>query len=116
MIFHYLSGLKEESGSVCVNEVIDFAVKAADKCLNCKRVEILRIIASQTEPRTITSVVDDISNILDCPKSTVWINVNFLKDIGLIKNGRGLPVRITPIGMVILERKLEEEKPLIVRR
>lgn len=115
MIFNYLSGLKEESGVVCVNEVLDFAVNAAGKCLNGKRLQILMIISTQEEPRTITSVVDDISHILGCPKSTVWMNVNFLKELGLIQNGRGLPVKITPVGMIILERKAKEEKQLFVR-
>ena len=108
MIFNYLSGLKEESGEICVNEVLEFAIKLAGKCLNDKRIEILRIIAVQKGPRTITSTVDEISQLLCCPKSTVWINVNFLKELGLIQNGRGMPVKITPIGMIILERKTEE--------
>lgn len=108
MIFNYLSGLKEESGVVCVNEVIDIAVRMSDKCLTEKRFKILNLIAGCEEPMTITTAVDMISEIIGCPKSTVWMNVNFLKDLGLIKNGRGLPVRITPMGRVILERRMEE--------
>lgn len=108
MIFNYLSGLKEDSGDICVNEVLDFAIKVAGRCLNDKRFEILRIIAIQEEPRTITSMVDEISILLNCPKSTVWMNVNFLKELGLIQNGRGRPVRVTPIGVMLLERHQEE--------
>lgn len=108
MIFNYVSGLREETGEICVNEILDFAIKVASKCLNGKRIEILRIIAVQKGPRTITSAVDEISHLLGCPKSTVWINVNFLKELGLIQNGRGTPVKMTPIGMIILERKTEE--------
>ncbi len=63
------------------------------------------MIAAYKEPRTITSAVDQISHILCCPKSTVWMNMNFLKDLGLIKNGRGRPVKLTKIGRMILENK-----------
>lgn len=113
MIFNYLSGLREESGEICVNEVLEFAVKIAGRCLNDKRMEILKIIAVQQEPMTITSIVGEISILLNCPRSTVWMNVNFLKELGLIQNGRGLPVRITPMGMIILERNTEERKVLV---
>ena len=108
MIFNYLSGLKEDSGVVCVNEVIDIAVRMSDKCLNEKRLKILDLIADCEEPMTITTAVDLIAEIIECPKSTVWTNVNFLKEVGLLKNGRGLPVRVTSMGRIILERKLED--------
>ena len=103
MLLHYVSGLREESSELCVNEIFDFSLKLARKCMNRKRIEILRIIAAQEEPITITSAVDQISRLLSCPKSTVWMNVNLLKELGLIKNGRGLPVRITKIGRIMLE-------------
>lgn len=115
MIFTYVSGLKEDSSEIRVNELLDFAVSAAGRCLNGRRLEILEIICSQEEPRTITSVVDDISSLLGCPKSTVWMNVNLLKEMGLIKNGRGLPVRATPIGLLVLERMLDEKDSIISR-
>ena len=83
MIFTYVSGLKEDTSEIRVNELLDFAVNAAEKCLNEKRLDILEIISAQVEPRTITSVVDDISELLSCPKSTVWVNVNFLKVLAL---------------------------------
>ncbi|MEE9323849.1 MAG: hypothetical protein V3U72_04890 [Candidatus Aenigmarchaeota archaeon] len=110
MIFNYLSGLREESCDISVNEILDFAMNIANKYLNRKRIEILRIISVQDEPRTITSIVEEISQLLCCPKSTVWMNVNFLKELGLIKNSRGNPVRITAVGMIILERKTEEKR------
>ena len=115
MIFTYASGLKEDMTEIRVNDLVDFAVNAVDRCLNDKRVDILEIIGSQPEPRTITSVVEDIAELLGCPRSTVWMNVNFLKEMGLIKNGRGRPVRVTPIGMLVLERKLEEKNSIIRR-
>ncbi|MCK5022719.1 MAG: hypothetical protein KAS04_00965 [Candidatus Aenigmarchaeota archaeon] len=110
MIFTYVSGLKEDTSEIKVNELLDFAVNAAEKCLNEKRLDILEIISAHAEPKTITSAVDNISKLLDCPKSTVWMNVNFLKEMGLIKNGRGFPVKVTPMGMIILEKKLEDGK------
>lgn len=110
MIFNYLSGLREEPGELCVNEILDFALKVAEKCMNGKRMEILRIIAIQKEPRTITSIVEEISHLLGCPKSTVWMNVNLLKELGLIQNGRGVPVRITAVGRILLERETEEKR------
>ncbi|NIO19467.1 MAG: hypothetical protein GTN76_01635 [Candidatus Aenigmarchaeota archaeon] len=103
MIFQYVSGLREESENLSVNEVFDFAMKIASKYLNGKKIKILRIIATQKEPTTITSAVDQVSRTLCCPKSTVWMNVNFLKELGLIENGRGRPVRVTAVGRIILE-------------
>ncbi len=103
MILHYVSGLREESMNVCVNEIFDFSLKVAKKYMSNKRVSILRMISVQKDSRTITRTVDEISKILRCPKSTVWMNVNILKELGLIENGRGKPVKITRVGMVILE-------------
>jgi|GEM_PF-2390406 len=108
MIFQYVSGLREESENLCVNEILDFSLKLASKHLNGKKIRILRLISEQEEPMTITSAVDLISNALSCPKSTVWMNVNFLKELGLIQNGRGRPVKVTNIGMVILDIKNRE--------
>jgi hypothetical protein len=39
----------------------------------------------------------------------VWSNVNFLKELGLIKNSRGGPVIITKIGRIILGDNKKEE-------
>lgn len=102
MLLNYLSGLEEDCGNLSVNELFSFAMKAACRCMNGKRVEMLRIISMQKEPKTITSVVADISHVLHCPKSTVWANLNFLKELGLVKNGRGKPVCITKLGKVVL--------------
>jgi len=108
MILHYVSGLREETENLCVNEILDFSLKLACKYLNGKKIKILRIIAAQKESRTITSAVYKISKSLECPKSTVWMNVNFLKELGLIENGRGKPVKITNIGRIILDNKTKE--------
>lgn len=102
MILHYSSGLKEDSMNVCVNEIFDFSLRIAKRYVNGKRVRILRIISVQKEPRTITRTVDEISKVLCCPKSTVWMNVNILKELGLIENGRGRPVSVTKVGKMIL--------------
>jgi Fe2+ or Zn2+ uptake regulation protein len=110
MIFNYLSGLKEDSCELSVNEVLDFALKTAGRCVKGKRLEMLRIIAETGKDKTITSVVDDISRNLCCPKSTVWMNVNFLKDLGLIENGRFKPVKVTAMGIILLERNNGEVK------
>jgi predicted transcriptional regulator len=75
--------------------------------MNGKRAEMLRMIAAQREPKTITSVVDDISDALRCPKSTVWANIGLLKELGLVKNGRGKPVRITGLGRAVLGKVLK---------
>jgi Mn-dependent DtxR family transcriptional regulator len=104
MIFNYLSGLEEDCGNLSVNEVFEFAMKAACKCMNGKRAEMLRLISVQNQQKTITSIVDDISHSLDCPKSTVWANINFLKEFGLIQNGRGRPVSLTSLGRLVLEK------------
>ena len=103
MILHYSSGLKEESLNLCVNDIFDFSMKVATKYMNLKRLRILGLISSQKERTTITRAVDEISRVLCCPKSTVWINVNTLKELGLIENGRGMPVRVTKIGKVLLD-------------
>ena len=103
MILHYSSGLKEEPLTICVNDIFDFSMKVASKYMNPKRVRMLRIIMLQEEPITITRAVDEISRVLCCPKSTVWINVNTLKELGLIENGRGRPVRVTKMGRVFLD-------------
>jgi len=112
MLFNYLSGLKEEYGAISVNEAIDAVVKLSCKLLKGKRIEILRMMAHQDGSRTITSAVDEISQELGCPKSTVWMNVNCLKEMGLVENGYGKPARVTGIGRIVLEM-LEErhEKP-----
>lgn len=107
-MFQYVSGLREECENLSVNEIFDFAVKLAIKYLNGKKMKILGMIATQQEPKTITSTVDHISRSLGCPKSTVWLNVNFLKELGLIKNGRGKPVKVTKIGRIVLEIKNRE--------
>lgn len=107
MLLHYVSGLREESGELCVNEILDFALNIAGKFMNRRRIEILRII-SANGGKTITSVVDEVSGVLSCPKSTVWSNVNLLKELGLIKNSRGGPVEITIIGRIILENSRKE--------
>jgi hypothetical protein len=107
MLLNYLSGLEEDCGDLSVNEVFSFAMKAACRCMNGKRAEILRIISVQREPKTITSIVDDVSRILRCPKSTVWANLNFLKEFGLIKNGRGKPVCLTRLGRLMLGKVLK---------
>lgn len=104
-MFHYVSGLREESSELSVNEIFDFAVRAAVKCLNQKRMEMLRIISIQDEPMTITSMVEEISHLMGLPRSTVWINMNRLKELGLISNGRGKPVRVTAVGNVILHKE-----------
>lgn len=109
MLLHYVSGLREESCELSVNEILDFSLKLAGKFMNKRRIEILRIV-STNGGKTITCVVDEVSSILSCPKSTVWSNVNFLKELGLIKNSRGKPARITAIGMIILDRKTEERR------
>ena len=108
MIFHYVSGLREETSELCVNEILEFSLKLAGKYLNGKKMRILEMIAMHKEPTTITSAVNMISHLLCCPKSTVWANINFLKEIGLIENGRGSPVKITNIGKLILEENEEE--------
>lgn len=105
MLLQYVSGLREESGDLCVNEILDFSMKIAGKYLNEKKMKILRIISAQKEQKTITSMVTEISQLLSCPKSTVWNNVNFLKELGLIENGRGKPVKVTNIGRIILENE-----------
>jgi DNA-binding MarR family transcriptional regulator len=109
MILNYVSGLREESGELSVNEVLDFAVKAVSRCLNGKRVGILRAV-SNNNGKTITGVVNEISSVLSCPKSTVWSNVNFLKELGLIENAHGKPAKLTAIGMIVLESKTEENR------
>ena len=109
MILQYYSGLKEDSCELSVNEVFTVALRLACRCLNGKRIEILRMIAVQAGSRTITSTVDHISEELGCPKSTVWINVNMLKELGLIENGRGNPVRVTKVGEILL-RQIEDDK------
>jgi len=101
--------MEEDTGELSVNEVLSVAVKLAEKFLNDKRIEMLKIISSQNEPKTITSVVSQISDNLSCPKSTVWANVNCLKDLGLIHNGRGRPVGLTNIGIFMLRRVSESE-------
>jgi len=103
MMLHYNSGLKEDSCKLSVEEILESLTKLVRKCLNGKRIEILKTVAENGD-KTITSVVDVVSKSSGYPKSTVWMNVNFLKEIGLIKNTRGKPVRLTPIGMMILER------------
>ena len=102
-MLRYLSGLKEDFCELSINEMVESLFRLAEKCLNRKRVEILRAVASNGD-KTITSVVDVVSKSSGYPKSTVWVNVNFLKEIGLIKNTRGKPVRLTQIGMIVLER------------
>jgi DNA-binding MarR family transcriptional regulator len=109
MILQYYSGLKEDSCELSVNEIFSVALRLAGRCLNGKRIEILRMIAEQDGARTITSTVDHISEELGCPKSTVWINVNMLKELGLIENGRGNPVRVTKVGEILL-RQIEDDK------
>ncbi|UCC92011.1 MAG: hypothetical protein JSV39_01990 [Candidatus Aenigmatarchaeota archaeon] len=108
MLLHYVSGLREESSELCVNEILDFSLKLAGKFMNRRRIEILRIV-SANGGKTITSVVDEVSEVLSCPKSTVWSNVNLLKELGLIKNNRGGPVKITKIGRIILSDNRKEE-------
>ena len=109
MIFHYVSGLREETSELCVNEILDFSLKLAGKYLNGKKMKILEMIATHKEPMTITSAVNMISHMLRCPKSTVWANINFLKELGLIENGRGKPVKLTKIGRLMLKGKSDEE-------
>jgi hypothetical protein len=60
MLLHYVSGLREESSELCVNEILDFALNVACKHLNGKKIRILRMIAVQQEPITITSFVHEI--------------------------------------------------------
>ncbi len=102
-MLHYNSGLKEDSCKLSVDDVLESLTKLVHKCLNGKRIEILKAVAENGD-KTITSVVDMISRSSGYPKSTVWMNMNFLKEIGLIRNTRGKPVRLTPIGMMVLER------------
>ncbi len=109
MIFRYVSGLREETSELCVNEILDFSLKLAGKYLNGKKMKILEMIATRKEPMTITSAVNMISRMLCCPKSTVWANINFLKELGLIENGRGKPVKLTKIGRLMLMGKSDEE-------
>ncbi len=108
MIFNYLSGLKEDSGAVSVNEVLNAVVMLSGKVLRGRKMEILRMLAEQDGSRTITSAVDEISCAMGCPKSTVWMNVNSLKELGLVENGRGKPLKITKIGEIILENLQKE--------
>ncbi len=108
MIFNYLSGMREDCGDISINEVLDFAMRAAGKCMNGKRAEMLRIIAARGGQKTITSVVDEISLALSCPKSTVWANLNLLKELGLVENGRGRPVKVTNLGGMVLGKFLAE--------
>jgi biotin operon repressor len=117
MLFNYLSGVREDCGEVSVNEVLEFAVRAAGKCMNEKRAEMLRLIAGQKEPKTITSVVEQISCALDCPRSTVWANLNTLKELGLVENGRGKPLHVTNLGKMVLDKfLLDARKAGIIRR
>jgi predicted transcriptional regulator len=104
MIFNYLSGLKEEYGEISVNEVIDAVVKLSEKLLNQRKLEILKMLAEHDGSRTITSAVDEISRGLGCPKSTVWMNVNCLKQLGLVTNGYGKPARVTAVGKIVLTK------------
>lgn len=109
MRFHYVSGLREEDVcEICVNDLLEFALKISQKMINKKKLEILKIISSQEEPKTITSIVDLISKNLGYPKSTVWVNVSCLKDFGLIQNGRSQPVKVTKLGELILKNLLKE--------
>lgn len=107
MIFNYYnSGLKEEICGISVNELYEFAVNLADRYMTERRMEILEMM-SHEEPKTITSMVSDVSATLNCPKSTVWMNVNLLRELGLIKSGNGMPVKVTAMGMLILERNAD---------
>ena len=109
MILQYFSGLKEDSCELSVDEVFGLALKLAGKCLNQKKLAMLKLIAEDSEKKTITAAVEHISCELHCPKSTVWTNVNCLKQLGLIQNGRGKPVKITKAGAIIL-KQISHEK------
>jgi predicted transcriptional regulator len=110
MRFHYIAGLKEDMCEIRVDELFNLTLKLTQKVVNKKRIEILEFISKQEEPKTITSMVDAISRTLNCPKSTVWVNINCLKELGFIKNGRGQPVRLTKLGEVILKNFKEVDK------
>jgi len=109
MIFNYTSGLKEDCGDISVNEVLDAVVKLSSKMLNQKKVEILKALDEQHGSRTITSAVDAISQQLCCPKSTVWMNINSLKEVGLITNGYGKPAKVTAVGRIVLTTIAKEK-------
>jgi hypothetical protein len=106
MLLNYVSGLEEDCCNLSVNEVLEFAMKAAERCVNGKRAEMLRLIAAQREPRTITSTAEEISCSIGCPRSTVWANLNLLKELRLVENGRGRPIRVTKLGRLLLEKRL----------
>ena len=84
----YISEMREDACGLCLEDMIDFSTKAAGKCLSARKVRILRMVAGQETPRTITGMVNDISAALGFPKSTVWDNINSLKYLGLIRGSR----------------------------
>ena len=100
-----LIGLKEDaSGFVKMNELANLVERLAARCLREIHLDVLFYISlEENRLKTLTTIVHELSEILRIPRSTLWYHVNFLKELGLIENRLGRPVKLTKKGEFILE-------------
>jgi predicted transcriptional regulator len=61
-------------------------------------------LTGKNEFKTITQIVKELAQILDCSESALWNNTNSLKKCGLIHNELGKPVKLTRVGVLIVNK------------
>ncbi|MBD3311984.1 hypothetical protein GF352_00825 [archaeon] len=54
--------------------------------------------------KTITRIVEELSIILECSKSCLWLNVRSLRRAGLLKYNNGKTAGLTKPAVIIVRR------------
>ncbi|RLG14644.1 MAG: hypothetical protein DRN66_01490 [Candidatus Nanohalarchaeota archaeon] len=57
---------------------------------------------AENKCKTMTRIVKELAQILECSESALWNNVNSLKRSKLIENNREKPVKLTYVGILII--------------
>jgi Fe2+ or Zn2+ uptake regulation protein len=93
--------------SIRKSELIFLLGKLAKIRLTSKQKSILNDLQSLEEKIPVTQFVLNISQSLECSKTTIWNNLKQLKEIGLINYGnsknKGSPITLTKGGKLILK-------------
>ena len=80
-------------------------IKLVQARLTRKQKELLVFLGQNTARVNVTRLVPILGAHLQCAPSTVWANLNVLKEIGLVEFGdietKGKPIRLTKLGELV---------------
>ena len=95
--------------SISTSDLINVIQSLAQERLTQKQRKIILYVRDSVERVPVTPLVQRLVEVLDCSETAVWNNLKQLKNSGIIMYGdsstKGLPVLLTPIGLLITQSK-----------